>query len=296
MQDIIDFRSRFGPDVPAFYNPQYGALSAWGTIANSNYHGGSVSVRQRLGNSLSWDFNYTLSHSLDDASGLQTSTGFGSAFILNPLRQSDNYASSDFDVRHQINANGIWELPFGRDRAFGGDMPTALDAIVGGWQLSSIFRWNTGLPIFSPYDDARWATNWNVQSSGVRISDVRECPTRGAEPKLFGCDPTAAYQSWRNARPGETGDRNVIRLPGYVALDMGLGKSFRLPFENHRLQFRWEVFNVTNTQRFFDVDTSRTGFGLVLDPALNEPPPNWSNFTGIQGTPRVMQFGLRYSF
>ncbi|MGB8508819.1 MAG: hypothetical protein WCD76_10460, partial [Pyrinomonadaceae bacterium] len=116
-------------------------------------------------------------------------------------------------------------------------------------------------------------------------------------PKLFGCDTQGAYRSWRNAKPGETGDRNVIRLPGYVALDMGLGKTFTMPWsENHKLQIRWETFNVTNTQRLGTVDSSRTGLGLVLDPQTAAPPTNWSNFTKIQGTPRVMQFGFRYEF
>ena len=76
--------------VPYFFNPQYGALSAWGTIANSNYHGFSASLRQRF-HDLQWDFNYTYSHSLDNASGLQTSTTYGGAFILNGIRPNDNY-------------------------------------------------------------------------------------------------------------------------------------------------------------------------------------------------------------
>ena len=155
------------------------------------------------------------------------------------------------------------------------------------------------MPAPTPYDDSRWATNWNVQSNAVRIKPVTTCPTRGAAepPKLFGCDPTGAYRSFRNARPGETGDRNVFRMPGYVSLDMGLAKSFTMPWsENHKLQIRWEVFNVTNTQHFGRLDTSRTGFGITLDPFNESPPSNWSNFTGIQGTPRIMQFGFRYSF
>ena len=68
-----------------FMQPQYGALSAWSTIGNSFYNGLTVSLRQRV-KSLSLDFNYTFSHSLDDASGLQTAGGFGSAFIVNPIR------------------------------------------------------------------------------------------------------------------------------------------------------------------------------------------------------------------
>ncbi|OLD79475.1 MAG: hypothetical protein AUF67_16010 [Acidobacteria bacterium 13_1_20CM_58_21] len=89
--------------VSYFFDPQYGALSAWGTIAKSNYHGFSASLRQRIHN-LQWDFNYTYSHSLDNASGLQTSTTYGGAFIENAIRPNDNYANSDFDLGHIINA------------------------------------------------------------------------------------------------------------------------------------------------------------------------------------------------
>jgi len=82
---------------------------------------------------------------------------------------------------------------------------------------------------------------------------------------------------------------------------MGLSKSFDMPWsETQKLQIRWEVFNVTNTQRMGVVDTSRSGFGLQLDPDkitnVADIPSNWSNFTGIQGQPRVMQIGARFTF
>jgi hypothetical protein len=66
----------------------------------------------------------------------------------------------------------------------------------------------------------------------------------------------------------------------------------------HQLQLRWDAFNVTNTQRFGAIDQSRTGFGVVRDPARHGalPPSNWSNFVQIQGQPRAMQIGARYSF
>jgi hypothetical protein len=282
-----------------WYQEQYGALSAWGSIANSNYHAATLSVRERLGTSLIMDFNYTLSHSLDDASGLQNSGTFNSsAFIINPILQKQSYANSDFDIRHIINANAVWEVPFGRGKRFLHDAGGLVNNLLGGWQMTSIFRWNSGAPALSPFDDARWATNWNVQSNAVRIAPVESCPTRGGtDPAKLFCDPVAAYHSFRNARPGEAGDRNIIRLPGYVALDMGMGKSFTMPWsENQKLQLRFEVFNVTNTQRFGAFDTSRTGLGITLDPGSANPPANWTNFTGIQGKPREMQFGFRYQF
>jgi hypothetical protein len=247
--------------------------------------------------------NYTFSHSLDNASGLQTSDLYGAAaFIVNPIRPGDNYGHSDFDIRHQININSVFQLPFGRGKRFGSGVSRGVDAVIGGWQLSGIWRWNTGAPMFGVYDDQRWATNWNVQSGVFQTKKFASCPTRGTAtvaPKLFGCDPTAAYQSFRNAYPGESGPRNPFRLPGYVNLDMGLFKSFTMPFnEKHVLQLRWEVFNVSNTQRLSSVDDSRTGWGIGDGPALNglTPEDNFSNFTNIQGSPRVMQIGIRYSF
>jgi len=293
-----------------FMQNQWGALSTWSTVGNSNYHALAVTVRQRI-RSLTMDFNYTMSHSLDDASGLQNETGFGLAFIVNPLRQGSSYASSDFDLRHLINVSAIWQLPFGKGRAFMHGGNHLAEAVLGGWQLSGIGRWNTGLPnTNSPFDDARWATNWNVQANVTPTIPVKTCetrvgtpsPTGNGTPKLFGgtgCDLTAIYQSFRNAYPGETGPRNWLRLPGYANADLGLAKTFTMPWsENQKLQLRWEVFNVANYQPFASIDGSRTGIGVARDAARRglTPPANWSNFDTIQGAPRVMQIGLRFSF
>jgi len=297
-QADIDFaRLDAGLDV-LFYQPQYGALSSFTTVGNSEYHGGTLSVRERLGDSLSLDFNYTLSKSMDDASGLQNSGSYGGTFILNPLRQHDSWAVSDFDVRHIINFNALWQLPIGRNRwlSFGGNK--AVDTILGNWQLSSIMRWNSGYPIGAPFDASTWATNWNVQSYGTRVRDIEACPTRGdlQPPRLFGCDPDQAYQSFRNAKPGETGDRNAFRLPGYFTLDLGFTKSIKMPWEGHKLELRFEAFNVTNTQRMGGILATRDGYGLVDIPQASDAPTNFSNFVSIQGNRRVMQFGFRYAF
>src|SRR5207247_4828141 len=163
---------------------------------------------------------------------------------------------------------GIFQLPFGRGRMLGSRVSGAWDALIGCWQIASIYRWNAGLPVSAPIDDARWATNWNAQSYAVLTRPLSPCVTKGtasSAPKLFGCDPTYAYQSFRNPYPGESGMRNNFRLPGYTTLDLGLSKSFNLPWnENHKLQLRWEVFNVTNTQRFGALDLSRSGYGIRL--------------------------------
>ena len=287
----------------SFFNPQYAALSVFSTVARSNYNSAQFSLRERLRNDVVFDFNYTYAHSLDNASGLQSSGAYGTSFIINALDPDSNYASSDFDVRHIVNANWLVALPLGRGRWLGHDMNKWADGALGGWQLTGIFRWNSGLPVlFGFFEADRWATNWNVQSNGVRVRPLTGSPTRGpGDPNIFS-DPTAALQSFRDARAGEAGDRNVIRAPGYVSLDAGLYKTFKMPWEGQSIQFRWEVFNVTNTQRF-DGNTLADQ-SLPQDPFIFKPDanPDFGRFTSTQ-TPlnetkagRVMQFALRYQF
>jgi hypothetical protein len=285
-----------------FYQPQFGALSAFSTIAHSNYNSLQLSVRQRLRDDITFDFNYTYGHSLDNASGLQRSGSYGTAFIVNALFPDQNYATSDFDARHIINANWVVGLPFGRGKRFFGNAGGITEQVFGGWQSTGIFRWNSGLPIQTPFDCCVWATNWNVQSNGVRVQPVQSSPTsNGANgtPNVFN-DPVGVYRSFRPARPGEVGDRNVLRAPGYISLDMGLYKSFRIA-EGHSLQFRWEVFNVTNTQRFDGLTIADLSLGS--DPFLGgNPTSDFGRFTSTQAplnetkAGRVMQFALRYTF
>lgn len=308
LQALLDDASVFGlegqyPNWENFYyQPQYGAFSAFSTVGKSDYHGGSLSVRQRLGESLLLDFNYTFSKSMDDASGLQTSGAYGAAFILNAIRQSDNYAASDFDTRHVINANGLWQLPFGKGRQYFNDLNPVADAFLGGWQLGGIFRWNSGLPFNNLVDLSGWATNWQVRSSVVRTSPIRTSITRGGNggnANLFS-DLDALKNAVRPPRPGETGDRNVFRGSSFSQLDMNLGKTFTMPWnENHALQFRWEVFNVFNKQYF--EEGSITDFSYIpVDPFDPDSSSRLSRgsgeFTDIKGIPRRMQFVLRYSF
>ena len=279
-----------------FYHPQYAAFSSFSSVAKSDYHGGSFSLRQRLGETLTYDINYTLSKSMDNASGLQTGGSYGSQFILNSLRPDDNYAPSDFDTRHVVNANFIFQAPIGKGRKFFSNLNSIADVFLGGWQMTGVYRWNSGLPLSGAFDAAQWATNWNVQSNGTRTRQIDAKAVRATQ-NIFS-DPAAAFASFRNARPGETGERNVLRLPGYSSLDLGLSKSFTMPWsEDHKIQFRWEVFNVFNHQYFLADNLTRETYGLPQDPDLTPVNEEFGKiFTNIQGEPRRMQFGLRYSF
>jgi hypothetical protein len=302
--DILDFTfiqlliDDLGQTPNLFYHPQYAAFSSFGSFGNSNYNGASFTLRQRLGEFLSYDINYTWSKSFDDVSGLQTGSSYGSQFLLNPLRQHDNYSYSDFDTRYVLNANFIFQLPVGKGKKYFSSMGKLSDAVVGGWQLSGIFRWNSGQPISAPFDAAQWATNWNVQSSGTQIRPVDFTAIRSTQNAF--ADPQSAFNSFRNARPGETGQRNVFRGPGYSTLDLGLSKTWTMPWnENHKFQFRIDSFNVLNKQYFSATggNFTTTTYGLPQDSQISPASDDFGKiYNSIQGSPRSFQFGFKYSF
>lgn len=291
VQTLWDDGLGFGNNI--FVHPQYATFAAYSTLGNSWYNAFQFSVRKRFSQGLSFDVNYTYSHSLDTASGNEASGSITGVNIQNPLDLDVNRGNSDFDIRHLINANYIYELPFGKGKMFFGNAGKAANAILGGWTFTGIFRANTGLPEQEPFDDSRWATNWNVQANAVRIRQLYSTPTKngvGGLPNLFS-DPTFAYQSYRNARPGEAGDRNLVRAMGYWSLDAGLYKTVSIK-ENNKITFRLEVFNVANHQSL----TGASNLSVALDPYLKTPSSSFGRLTAIQGAPRVVQFAVRYDF
>ena len=284
-----------------FFQGQYDSLSAFGTVGTSDYHGATLSFRQRLSSGVTWDFNYTFAKSLDDSSGLQTGGLFGTTFILNAFKLRDQRAPSDFDLKHVANFNGIWDLPIGKGRKFGSGMNPVLNALVGGWQMSTIVRYDSGYPVVDGwYDSTGWQTNWNIRSYNTQLRPVSTgtyygakttaCTTGCTLPNLF-ADPNAAYAAFRTPHPGETGTRNGIRYPGSFNIDAGLAKSFDMPYrEGHKLTFRWDVFNVTNTP-FFDGQAATT-IGYTGSAAT----ASFGRYTDMRNSPRIMQFALRYDF
>ena len=99
-------------------------------------------------------------------------------------------------------------------------------------------------------------------------------------------NPDQASTAFRVPYPGESGQRNNLRGPGYMELDSGLYKSWKVT-EGQTLKFAWEVFNVTNTPRF-DAAQAAFQFGLTFG--------EFGAYTNTLSIPRVMQFGARYEF
>ena len=99
-----------------------------------------------------------------------------------------------------MNADLSWALPVGRGKRFGGNMSRALDALLGGWMITGVYRQTSGLPM-TISDGSRWATNWQL-SVGA---------TPNGNPLNLFSNPAAAVAAFSETMAGQSGVRNTIR-------------------------------------------------------------------------------------
>lgn len=276
------------------FDDQFSSLYAWRSIGNSAYHSMQLTLRRAVSSTLQFDFNYTLSKSIDigsNAERINEFEGFGFASqVINAWAPGQLRALSDFDTTHQINSNWIYQLPFGRGRSFAGNAGRVADALIGGWGLSGIFHWTSGLP-FSMGSGAGWSTNWQLMGEAVETANpgkVGVHRTGGGAPTMWADVSTTgqAYSSFRFPYPGESGQRNELRGPGYFEVDAGLSKEWKF-LEDKTVKFAWEAFNITNSVRF-DAAQSANQFNLTIG--------NFGTYSNTLSKPRVMQFSLRVGF
>src|SRR5260370_205466 len=121
-------------------------MPTWMNAGRAQYHGLTVSLRRAYSNGLSFDFNYTWSHSIDYASAAESGAGKQGAAIQNIFNVKEFRGSSDFDIRHNITANYLFELPIGKNKPLFRNASRWLDGIIGGWQLSTVMRYRTRFP------------------------------------------------------------------------------------------------------------------------------------------------------
>ena len=275
--------SRFGCNT--FFALQNAGLRAWVNASNSAFHGGQLVVRRPINRGWGFDFNYTLSHSIDIQSSAESGAGAGGAVIQDSFSPKASRASSDFDIRHNVSANSVVELPFGRSKAIFSNAPDWANQIIGGWQLSSLVKFRSGLPL-NISNGGVYPTNYLSAALAV-LRPGMDMPANGVgydqtgNPSMF--RDTGAYQSFMGQYPGTVGTRGILRGPQFFNMDLSISKTFQVT-ENQRVQFRAEAFNALNKVNF----NSPTTLSLAN-------PSTFGQLSSAQD-PRVMQFGLRYEF
>lgn len=291
----------------SYYAQQFSSLYAWRSMAWSNYNALQATLRHRMSHGIQFDLNYTYSKAIDISSDAERvgPASSGSLLglnnnIINAWNPAAQKGVASFDATHQLNSNWVVELPFGRNRLLGTHTSRAVDAVIGGWQVSGLFRWTSGFPVTVDNGFSAFPTNFEMEGNADQVAPVhtgvyRNTPTPTAGvlnpgPNIFS-NGVLAINSFSYAWAGESGARNPIRGDGFFGIDLGLAKRWMMPWSDKQsVQFRWEAFNVTNSARF-DAQSALLSDSLGLGSAST-----FGNYSALLTNPRIMQFALRFEF
>jgi hypothetical protein len=287
--------TQMGPGLQFLLPPNVGmsAQFAENTVYTnkgfSAYNGALVTLHKNSSFGLTFDINYTWSHSIDNVSVNANTVAYGGyGFICDVVRPRECRGNSDFDVSQYINGYFIYDLPFGRGRAFGGSSPRIVDEILGGWTVSGLPGWHTGFPYFAGSNAfvAGFANNAPAILTGnIHDMDIH-LHGGGGNPLQAFTNTNTSLNDYTGPVGFQIGSRNNLRGPRSSTLDAGISKTFPV-VEGVAVKFRGDAFNVMNHPVFnnpstsnIDITQSSAPFGLI---------------TG-DGAARVLQLGLRVEF
>jgi len=263
--------------------PQFGQFQIKYNDSNNNFHAFQASLERSFTSGWLWQTQYMWSHTITDGS---VGTGETAQVEIASCRACDR-SNANFDVRHTLAMNSVYQLPIGPGRRYWNGKGV-VGKLIGGWQASGIVTARTGLPVnitvTRKASDMLDGNNKNQRPNlvpGVSIYPAVQTINNWFNLAAFA---VPAKKTWGNL------GRFIARGPGYWEMDLGLEK--RTPITEHvGLSFRAEAFNFLNHPIFANPAaniSSPSTFGRITS-VLN------SGATGI-GTPRRLQFMLRLEF
>lgn len=276
-----------GPDAGTRPYPNFAQIDASKFDGRANYNALQVIVKKQFARGLSFSVNYAWAKALDTMTGggwggAGSSERYGQNY-QNAYDMNANYGPASNDIRHTFNGSAVYNLPFGNGKQFlnqGG----LVDAIVGGWELSSIFHVRSGVPttVIMGYDGAGVGSGqWRPNEVGNPHSGT--CPN-GASVGTINCwFNTSAFATPTSGTFGNVG-RDTIYGPNWRTVDLSLLKNFPLKMlgEGGSLQLKLTATDVFN------------------HPNIGLPNTNYSDgaFGTISyaNTSRQMQLGAKISF
>jgi hypothetical protein len=248
-------------------------------IGDSSYHALQMKWDKRFSQGFSVLAHYTWSKMIDNGSHASGNVSWlgGSTSIQNIWDLESERSISAHDVAHRLALSGVWQLPFGRERAWGSNWNRVLDLALGGWSVSGLFSRQSGLPLA-------------VTQSGGLIWDGTQRPNLIGDPRVSGPIQerlnnyldAAAFSQPAPDVPGTAPRTLSYRGPAVQIFDAVLTKDVTIR-AGQRLEIRIEAQNVLNHPVFGDPNTSfgSTSFGQI---------------TGTKVGARQMMVGLKYYF
>jgi hypothetical protein len=287
-------------------HPDRGSIVARTNGGDSIYHSLQTRVERGFKNGLMFRFAYTFSKAIDDtASEVFVTTG-GASRASNPFDRRADRSVASYDVPHRAVWSFIYDVP--------GPKQGLLGQVAGFWTIGGIYRIQSGsveTPFVGGIDMNGDLENFNDRPSIANLN----APARsvGILASLFGLTSPTGYVD-ANGDPinpanvryivdpairSNIAGRNILRGDKVNTMDLSLTKAFKLPFEAHKLEVRFDVFNVFNHPNFtWAILGSDNSNGDVTNPFFNNVKLNDGGITGPVGTPvgRYGRIQVRYSF
>jgi Carboxypeptidase regulatory-like domain/TonB dependent receptor len=284
-----------GSVLPSPYLAGNPGLLAEGVVAKGTFSIGEMSynalqavLQKRMGHGLEGQLSYTYSHCLTNNVGYYgdgAQAAPQSVYWQNTFNPRAEWGSCYFDLAHNLTTFAIYQLPLGRGRSFGRKINPIINAVVGGWNVNTIYSLHGGFP----YTISDVVDNSTTKSFGPRA----DCNAGSKYIKQF--IPGVGLQWFSPAPYSNPADLTfgtcgigTIRGPGLNRFDIGLQKEF--PFhESMRFEFRAEFINAFNHPTFDAPSTYCGGSpGAVCAPGLG--------VTGNSEGERNIQFALKFYF
>jgi hypothetical protein len=245
---------------------------------------------------------YTYSRTFDSgfADGLGTSPG--AVYWPLPGTQKADWGLSALNLNNQFTASILYDLPFGKGKLYGSNWSAPVNTILGGWETDLIEKATSGFPLFVVDSSNGSGVNFQWNGSSLNRPDVVGDPNKAgavaANPNCTAPSQVHTLANWYNpcafvsAPPGQLGDSNRAPVygPRFVNTDLSLIKHFVL-YENMRLDFRAEFFNLLNHAQFYlPGGSSASGMQDVSEKN------SFGVITGTVNNPRLIQFALKLTF
>jgi len=254
--------------------PQYSGFGAVATQSgHSTYNGLELSFQKRYSKGLWLMSSYTFSKTLVSQNGQNIYAALTEKVV------------ADFNRPHVFTMGYVYDLPIGRGRAFGANLHPAIDAIIGGWSVSAVHRYQSGAPI-----SVGGCSQVLAGAGDARCSFVPGQPLKNPD-----YDPTNPNSPYLNraafAQPANFTYGNVparipnLYQPNQYGEDVAASKNIRFgQSEKNIIEFRASAFNVANRHLMGGLQTAinNSNFGTFSNPQSN--------------LPRNLQFSLRVSF
>jgi hypothetical protein len=274
------------------------SISATLPAAYSNYHALQVKFERRFSKGLYLLNSFTWSKAIDNASQVLEEPGGNTGTPQNVYNIRADRGVGAYDQPFNNTTSFVWELPFGKGRAWMKDLHAAADALLGGWALTGINTMASGQAVNFRYTPAPVTANLPSFIGGVALRpNLVGNPLLPSEQRTIDrWFNTEAIRLPTQDQPFGNAGRNIGRGPAFYQFDLGLQKNFALPFINEvsKAEFRAEFFNALNKTNFGTPSGTATGIVFNADGTLRT--------AGAFGTirsanpARQIQFALKVSF